>query len=49
MDKNIFVTEQFFVEKDVIQNKKKGKNFLRRSKNHFFFFKKGFQKNKFEK
>ena len=27
LDKNIFVTEQFFVEKDVIQNKKKEKNF----------------------
>ena len=38
MDKNIFVSKAIFVERDVIQNKKKEKNnFLRRSnKSHFF-------------
>ena len=40
MDKNIFVTQAIFVEKDVIQNNKQGeKGFSKKiKKNQFFFF-----------
>ena len=45
MDKN-YVTKAIFVEKDVIQNKKKGKKgFSKKTKKFsFFFLKQGFQK-----
>ena len=48
MDKNTFVTKAIFCGKNVIQKTKRVKrDFLRRSKNQFFFFlKNGFQKKK---
>ena len=47
MDKNTFVTKAIFVEKDFVQNNNKGKrDSLRRSKNSFFFLKKGISKKK---
>ena len=50
MDKNIFVTKAIFVEKDVIQNKKKGeKGFsknIQKNSVYFFFFETGISKKK---